>query len=236
MIDIDRATQFSKKAVKLMGWIDQTIDKFEEFGKISDTNSVEREFFVLLGLYESLYQAIVDAAKKLESEEIREQINKDREDDELLKYLRFARNSEVHDAVLKWAPSMRHLEVKVIEQEKINQIMQGKSHPLRLFCYLYSVNTKEELIEGMKLNPLPNKERCENAGVSIHMSLDCLSLKSFEIGQGKKKSTIKEPESHMGRIIPPSAWVCVKEARNYYKDKLDQIITKQNQHLTKGST
>ena len=86
MIDIDRATQFSNKAEKLMAWIEQTIDKFEEFGKISDTDNVEREFFVLLSLYESLYQAIVDAAKKLESEEIRGQINKDREEDELLNY------------------------------------------------------------------------------------------------------------------------------------------------------
>ena len=57
---------------------------------------------------------------------------------------------------------MRHIEVKVIEQEKTNQIMQGKSHPFHLYCYLYSVDNQEELIEAMKLSPLPNKERCEN--------------------------------------------------------------------------
>ena len=232
-MDTDRASQFIKKAEKLLGWIEDTIAKLEASGKMSDADSVEREFFVLLGFYESLYQAIVDSAKKLNLHNIREQINADRENDELLRYLRFARNSEVHDAVLKWTPDMRHLEVKVLDAAKTNQVTGGNSHP-RLFYYLYDVNNQKELIRAMKLNPIPDKERCVKAGVSVIMSLDCLSLKSFQIGQGKKKFTVKKPGNHIGKLIPPSAWICVKEAKNYYKEKLEEINAELNNHLTNG--
>lgn len=227
-MDTDRASQFIKKAEKLLGWIEDTIAKLEASGKVSDADSVEREFFVLLGFYESLYQAIVDSAKKLNLHNIREQINADRENDGLLRYFRFARNSEVHDAVLKWTPSMRHLEVRVIDAAKINRISGRASDPNKLFCYLYGTNSQEELIRIMKEKPIPDRERCEKAGVSIVLNLDCLSLKSFQVGQGRKRFTVKKPTSHLGKLIPPSAWICAKEALNYYKGKLKEVSTEIN--------
>ncbi len=227
-MDIDRASQFIKKAEKLVGWIEDTIVKLEASGKVPDADSVEREFFVLLGFYESLYQAIVDAAKKLNLHNLREKINADRENDELLRYFRFARNSEVHDAVLKWTPSMRHLEVRVIDSSKTNMITGGHSNLNKLFCYLYGANSQEELIRIIKEKPTPDRERCEKAGVSISLNLDCLSLKSFQICRGKKRFTVKEPNNHLGKLIPPSAWICVKEALNYYRKKLTEVSTEIN--------
>jgi hypothetical protein len=231
-MNTDRACEFVEKSEKHLKWIQETISRFEEFGEKSEFENVEKEFFFLLGLFETIYQAIVDAAKQLELHKIREEINNDRENDELLKYIRFARNSEVHDAVLKWRPSMAHLDVKILDSDKLQSILGPFACPEVIFQYIYGVNSKKRLVRAISNNNMPDKQRCKKAGLEILIRLDCLALDSFEIGQGKKKRKINAPSSYLGQTIPPSAWVGIQKAHEYYGNKVLLVREKLNEYLT----
>ena len=191
MTDTDRAKDFIEKAEKHLSWAQETIYNFKKSGEEPNLEKVEKEFFFLLGLFETIYQATVDAAKKLNLLDIRDDVNRDRDNDELLKYLRFARNSEVHDAVLKWRPSMKQMELKITDLSKLHSVLGPFANLETIFQYIYRVNSQKRLIRAIGEGKNPDRNLCEKTGLQVLLNIDCLSLDSFQIGQGKKKNIYK---------------------------------------------
>ena len=226
-MDKERANDFAQKAEKLLRWSDVYLDEMREHGRHGRVDDVERIFVSLLLFLDSVHQALVDCAKKLDLDKWREELNQIREQDQLLRYLWKARNSEAHDALVKWSPSMQHVDFKIVDAEKTNKIVRGAASQgeavLRVFCYAYQASDEKDLIERMKQNPIPSKERQQHAGVELLISLRSLSLRSFRIGRGRDAETIDEPTSHFGQQLPPSADQAVLFALRFYKRKLEEL-------------
>lgn len=227
-MDKDRASDFVAKAEKLLNWCDQYLEEMRQFGRLGDVEHVERIFVSLLLHFDTIHQALVDAAKKLDQNQWRDQLNETREQDPLLRYVWKARNSEAHDALVKWRPSMKHVEFRVVDPVKANRItgsvqMGGKEDISRLFCYVYGVKSEQELIKIMKRNPQPSVQAQQDAGVQLLQSLDSLSLDDFTIGRGRGAETVTAPSSHMGAVLPPSADQAVLHCIGFYRGMLNQL-------------
>jgi hypothetical protein len=227
MVDINRALDFLNKANKNLDWANYYLEEMRKSGRQRKFDEVERNFWVSLTLFESIYQSLVDAAKKLDMEEWRDDLIEVRQSDSLLHYMWKARNSEVHDALVKWIPGMEHVNMRVIDAMKVSRIAffrTGWAATAAIFCYVYEVRNEEELIELFRKNPpLPSKEKQFEAGVEVIDSLSSFSLLNFSIGQGRGKKTIYAPTTHMGNIILPSADVAMNLTLEFYQNKLNEI-------------
>jgi|LGVE01.1.fsa_nt_gb hypothetical protein len=226
----ERATDFSEKADKLLGWCDQLLEEMRTHGRAGAVGDVERVFVSLLLFFDSIHQALADCAKKLDQDQWRDQLNQFRESDPLLRYLWKARNSEAHDALVKWRPSMKHIDFRIVDPAKATNIADPAAIGQRaaiskLISFAYEVASEQDLIEKLKISPQPSKKAQEEAGVQLLQSLDSLSLDSFTIGRGRSAETIQAPSSHAGALLPPSADQAVLFAVRFYRSKLSEIRT-----------
>ncbi|MCA3263382.1 MAG: hypothetical protein ING44_15665 [Telmatospirillum sp.] len=195
-------------------------------GQRRDIERIERHFWIVLCLFDSVHQALADAAKKLDMTDWRDDLNQLRENDPLLKYIWCARNSEVHDAFVKWQPSMKHMNIRVIDPAKVSRVAgwgNEQSRISRIFCFIYSVQNLTELMQAIKDGALPSADRQIAAGVEVIESLDSLALRDFDIGQGRKRQKISAPELHQGKAIPPSADEAVFHTLSFYESKFQSI-------------
>lgn len=232
-MDKGRAGDFIDKAEKLLAWGGTYLEEMRNYGRHAELDDVERVFVSILLVLDSVHQALVDAAKKLDLDQWRDQLNQLRENDILLRYLWKARNSETHDALVKWRPSMRHVELRVVDPIKATKIadprMIGRQASIaRLFCYLFDAKNEAELVEVLKVNPKPSLQRQVEAGVELLHSLDSLSLDSFALGRGNGAQTIDAPTSHLGKVLPPSADRAVLHGLEFYKSKLNELKNAKN--------
>ncbi|MBF0527738.1 MAG: hypothetical protein HQK55_00425 [Deltaproteobacteria bacterium] len=229
-MDKERATKFAVKAEKLLGWCDQSIEEMRAYGRVGAVGDVERVFVCLLQFFDSIHQALADCAKKLNQNPWRVQLNQFRESDPLLRYLWKARNSEIHDALVKWRPSMKHIEFRILDSIKATKIADpaaigDRAAISKLVCFVYEVATEQDLIEKFKINPHPSTKAQEAAGVQLLYLLDSLSLDSFTIGRGLDTETIQAPSMHDGALLPPSADQSVYFAVRFYRNKLGELRT-----------
>jgi hypothetical protein len=227
-LDKDRATDFADKAEKLLKWCDQYLEDMRQYGRSGDVELVERTFVSLLLLFDSIHQALADSAKKLDLYQWRDQLIQVREQDSLLRYLWKARNSEAHDALVKWHPSMKHVDFRIVDPQKAakiaNPAVVGQRAAIsKLICYAYEVENEQALIEKMKSNPKPSVQAQQEAGIQLLQSLDSLSLDDFTIGRDRNAETVAAPPSHLDATLPPSADQAVFYAIKFYRGKLDEL-------------
>lgn len=227
-MDKNRATDFADKAEKLLKWCDQYLEEMRHYGRSGDVEHVERIFVSLLLLFDSIHQALVDSAKKLNLDQWSDQLNQAREQDSLLRYLWKARNSEAHDALVKWRPSMKHVDFSIVDTQKATKIanpavLGQRAAISKLICYAYEVETEQELAEKMKHNPKPSVQAQQDAGIQLLQSLDSLSLDDFTISRGRNAETVAAPNSHLGALLPPSADQAVFYAIKFFRGKLDEL-------------
>ena len=229
-MDNDRALAFLGKAEESLDWCDKHLLEMRQHGQQGKISDVERSFVALLTLIDSIHQALVDAAKKLDLTDWRDELNQIREEDPLLRYVWKARNSKTHDALVIWRPSMKHLELRVLDPIKawlvVPKKMDTREAISAMWCYLYGVNTQNELIEAFKANPIVSQEKQNRAGVAVQIPRDSLSLDDFTLGRGKKAERLSAPDSHLGATLPSSAdqaaFFCIK----FYRDKLRELSSK----------
>jgi len=223
MRDFDRASEFIEKANKWLSWSDSNYQEMLEHGKRGRIQDVERAFVSLLLLLDSIHQSLVDAAKKLDEHAWRNRLNELRATDPLLRYLWNARRSEAHDALVKWQPSMKQIQAKVILPETARIIQLGSTSEYmaiqRLFFRAFEVATEEEFFEKVKIGFIPTREAQLNAGIEVQFSLDSLSLNEFKIGSDK----IAPPEKHLDKVLPPSATEAARFAIEFYRNMLDEL-------------
>lgn len=225
----DRATEFLDKAEKLLRWTEKNLEMLRKFGTHAEMDDVEREFVAALLNIDSMHQALADAAKKLEKTEWRNALNESRESDVLLNYLWNARNSETHDALVKWRPSLKTAQLRVIEPDRANQValfqslFPYSSSTAALICYVYCARSELALIEILKQGGKPSPERMRTAGVELWFSIDSLVLDSFEIGRGKGARKIPAPCTHLGKPTSASADIALHNAIDFYGKKLKEL-------------
>jgi hypothetical protein len=227
-MDKERATDFAKKAKKRLGWCDELLEEMRVHGRIAAVEKVERTFVSLLLLLDSVHQALGDCAGKLDEKTWVTDLNSARNADPLLRYLWKARNSEAHDTLIKWRPSVKHLEFQVVDTNKANAVVGGvqnqRASVVKLICFAYGADNELDLIEKMKTNPLPSEIAQGAAGIRLLQSLDSLSLKSFTIGRGGSAEVVQPPSSHGGAFLPPSADQAALFGIRFYYGKLGELL------------
>lgn len=226
----DRGKEFLIKAEKHLLWCERYEDELNAYGRKGDLENVERTFVCLLMLFDTVHQALLDAGKMLASSNFVSSLENIRKTDQMLNYIWNARNSEVHDALVKWTPSIKYLEIKIVDDSKANRII-GYSvfdpNPLapyiKLFCYLHKVGNVEELMKEIEQGHLPSVEVQESAGVELLYSLDSLGLKEFRFGKGRSERRVYPPSLHLDKPISPSAHTVIECAIKFYRAKLAEI-------------
>jgi hypothetical protein len=223
--------EFYKKADKWLSWCRDLFEKMRSHGQKGDIEKVEREFVSILIHLNTVHQALCDASKKANLKEWREELENLRYKDELLFYIWKARDSEVHNALVKWRDSMKMTEYRVKEPERVQAIVKysafdPREAQLKLWQYIYCAKTEKEMKAKILNGEKPDAERISNAGLELIHSLDTLALDDFYTGRGKKKKLVRAPEWHLGELLPPAADEVIKKAMGFYENKLIDLKSK----------
>ncbi|MEZ0236855.1 MAG: hypothetical protein ACAH06_02215 [Methylophilaceae bacterium] len=228
MIDPTRAAAFLEKAQRYAGWLESAAAELQEHGIHARMADVERVFAAILSHIASLHDALIACAKKLGIDQWHEELDRSRKSDQLLFYLWMARDSETHDAIVKWRGGMRHIEIMVIDSSRANaavgMYLNKVERDEKLLCYVYGVKTKDGLVRKMKEHRRPSQEKMDSAGVRLLFALDSLALSDFKTTIKRTKIYVAAPESHMGEMLPPSAHEAVRFSIRFYKKKLAELV------------
>ncbi|WGO99296.1 hypothetical protein QFX18_04370 [Saccharophagus degradans] len=222
MDKIDKAKTHLAKATQLITWMTSNIDRYRSGVLIENEGGLEKELFSLLTMFDSLRQSVLDCAKCLGEVKLREVILDDMKSDTLLRYLKLARDSEIHCAVEKWSKTARYLELKIVDPQKVNSISGGD--PIGMFLYLFDVPDEAELGKRMMGDCLPSFERCHDLGVKLTRNIEKLLLMEFETKVGRKLITVDAPTNHMGEEVEPNALNVMLIGLNYLKIKADYLV------------
>ncbi len=227
MTDLDRAHEFIVKSSKWLDWCDLYYQNILEYGKSGNIDDVERTFVTVLLLLDAIHQSLADAAKKLGATSWRDDLNKLRETDPLLRYVWNARRSEAHDALVKWRPDMKYMEFKVVLPETARILQFGAPNDYvatqRLIFKAFGVSTQDEFFDKAKAGHSPLRHDQLAAGIEFKFSLDTLSLDSFTIGSGNRAESIPAPEQHLGKMLPPSATEATRLAIEFYRNRAREL-------------
>lgn len=223
----EKAGAYVSKAVRHLRWAKQASEELLLHGSDGRMDDFERTFYSLLTIIASVHDALMDAAKALNLSDWRAQLKQLRETDCLLWYLYKARDSEVHDTLLKWRPGMAGVQFHVRDPMKLRSVVGEIDHakdPTRLLLYAYETNSLEELGRLVAANRKPSQERLDAAGVQLIFAIHSLALMSFEsrLRDGTVVS-VKAPSNHLGREVSPCAHSSIESALGFYSIKLAEI-------------
>jgi hypothetical protein len=213
------------RATQLLRWGAAAIEDMTVAGSRGNIEDVDRHFYSLLAHVYSLHDVIRAKAGK---GAWRDALDALRESDPLLRYFWMARNSEHHDALLKWGKEAIEFNVKVVDEKKFNQAIIGYRAPdpymtpaqrgIRLLQHLFNVQSIDEL-RGSKV-VAPSPERLASAGVELEGFANTITLNAFD---SRDHGRIAEPVNHLGRAIAPVAIVCSKAALRFYESKAEEL-------------
>lgn len=65
-LDINRATEFHNKSKKMLGFIEKSTEGIQTNFLNFDKSAIEKDFYDLLGYFETLFQSLGNTAKKLD--------------------------------------------------------------------------------------------------------------------------------------------------------------------------
>ena len=222
--------EFEAKAAKWLKWARTTLEEMREHGRHARLDDVERVFFTLLALIASIHEALAAYAKVVGLKTWRLDLNALRGTDPLLLYMWKARDSDTHNALIKWLPSMQQLEIGIVDAAKAGPIARQfyiggnqAAEAERLLYYAFEVFTREALFDRVRSGFTPSAEVLDRAGIEILDSLTSLSLRSFTIRKDGRKALIEAPSQHLEKQMPPSADVAVSFAIEFYEDKLHEL-------------
>jgi len=226
---LNRAHDFFSKAEKLSRWSGLAVQEIMKHGEQKDLNIVEMYFWSLLAMFGSIHESLVDAARKIGWSDWRDEMQKIRNSDELLYYMWKARDSEMHDALVKWKPGSKLFMMKVTNETNYFLRFGGRDprvSQIDVMCYLYDVKTPEELSTALDEKPLPDILQQYTAGVTLSPVIFSFSLNSFLSGQGTKTMNVPAPNSHLGAMFAPSANAAALSTHQFYAGKVNEMKEK----------
>ena len=211
-------------------WSKASLAEFLGHGTHGRIDDVERVFFTLLTGFASIHEALASYAECIGADVWKQELDSERDTDRLLLYLWKARDADIHDAIIKWAPGLRALGMKVVDKSKLVPIARQfyvqqatGDQMMRAFKYLFEVNSDSELISKVGSGFVPSNERLASAGVALTYAIDEIALKSFTCRVKGKTILIGEPTSHLGRTgLSSSAYLASKAAIEYYEAKVSR--------------
>ena len=220
--------KFIKKAEKLLDWCRIYYKEMEENAHNWNFDEVERALVSVLNHIGSLHESLIDASKKIGENQWKDNLNELRQNDLLLRYFWQARNSETHDALIKWQPSMVQFPINIVNHINASEIAMPfslNSYPgiFQIVCYVFDAKNMKDLCDKIKESKKPSIEKQKKAGVEFGNSLGTFVLKEFTYRKNGKNITVNEPSSHLGKILPPSANVTLEQALQFYTTKLDEL-------------
>lgn len=222
MIDEKKSAAFRAKAARLVRWAKKSYDEMQQYGREARLDDVERLFFTILALIASAHEALGSAARLAGLESWRDGLNGARATDQLLLYIWKARDSDIHDALIKWEPGgMLHLNVKVVDVQKAQAAGLGTE---RWFYFLYGGSTWKDCVTRARESP-PSSAALEAAGVELVDLLKSLSLREFKVRSRGATLNIAPPCVHRGKALPPSAQEATRFAITFYEEKLGELNT-----------
>jgi len=227
-MDIIRADDFIEKADKYLAWIQKFIVEMEGYGSRKEMEDVERVFVAIIYFLDTVRQSLLDAGNKLNEYTWVNALKKDISNDHLLNYLYLARNSEAHNALVKWVPSLIVSELKVVDAEKANKISKlvsfNKLNEVEaMFQYFYEATNNKDLTDKIENGVRPNQTRIDEAGFELITMQNTLAFREFHAGQGRKKVIVDPPKKHFNKDVGGSAYKGVEYAKEFYLNKLSEL-------------
>lgn len=222
-----RAKEFVAKSSKWLRWCDHSYKEMLEYGKSAHVDDAEREFVTVLLLLDAIHDSLAKAARKVGQEAWADALDALRADDPLLLYIWEARNSEAHNALVKWRPDMGHIEMREVLPVTANLIRMGSaSHDdgtQRLLFKAFGVATQNEFVEKVKSGHIPSRDEQLSAGIEILSSFRTLALDGFAVSARKGSKWIPAPDRHLEKFLPPSATEAARMAIGFYREKATEL-------------
>jgi len=125
MTRAERAAAFFSKAERLLRWARSTLEEMRLHARAARIDDVERSFFSLLAIVAAINDSLEDCAKLSGHTTWFTSLGDTRSSDQLLYYLWKARDSDVHDTVIKWQPrtdTMGRLTARIVDPVKAGPI------------------------------------------------------------------------------------------------------------------
>ena len=223
---------FLAKASKQVEWGKSYLEEMRGFGSQGRVSEFERVLAACLATLDSLHDFLLAGARLKKEAAWRFELERLRESDPLLRYLWKARNSELHDVVVKWLPDMRLLRLKILDQavhEFVSIALESKYppnsslRPVASLLFLYDANTIDELTRKLKGGARPSPSAIAHLGAELEFTLDSFSLNEFTVNFKGKSVRVQEPSLHLGRPVAPDAYNVIDIAFNFYSRKLDEL-------------
>lgn len=226
----ERTLQFIGKAEKWLRWCDTLVEELNEYGKALRMDDVERVFTGLLSSVTTVHESLTAAANSADLKDWSGALNGIRNTDEVLLYIWKARDSETHDALVKWSPDIIGSSLRIVDTRAAFQtgamFFRDRSPAAvnaRLLRYVYESTDDEELTARIRSHFHPSEERLRQAGV-LFMPFDSLELKDFWARDNKgKRIHIKAPKKHLGKRIPETAHHVIEAATRFYRQKYQEL-------------
>lgn len=223
-----RALQFKDKAEKWARWARSTYDEFYAHSEAINMDAVDRSFTMILFQLTTVHDALKSGAEAAELTDWASELNSLRNSDELLFYIWQARNTETHDALIKWQPNANRLSVRTVDPVKLAAVAGGLVHAddptlmNHILLFLYEARDLVELSQKMEARFRPSKERQDQAGVTLTHT-ESLGLAPFKTRDKRKSLDVQSPKLHMGFAIEPSAHGAINAAIGFYEAKVTQL-------------
>ena len=226
-----KAIQFLEKIVKLLTWAEQTLDEMREHIAVMNTSEVERKLFTMLALLSSVHEGLASCAKIAGQPKWRDDLNATRHDDSLLFYVWKARDSDVHDALIKWSESQALFEIRIINYAKAARIVFRANAPndeyaksMRAAGYLLGAHDLDSMVKKLRSGFRPTPEAQAAIGVQMRYFLGELVLLPFNVRLNGKTFTVPTPGVHLGTFHQFDANKALTLALGYYKSALADLV------------
>lgn len=217
-MNLEKADQYRDRAHRLMKWIDHHFNLLREAELQLVLDSVQRETFVILALLQSFSDAARVAIKRFgyRVDEFDNLI----ESDELLKYINRARNSEIHTDVVKLKKAGYSRQYSVVDSNKLEQMVGGskEEHLQKAMKTAIGASSLEEISESQLESKLLNEY-----GIALGETQEHFMFINFEYENRGKSEIIEAPSKHLGQTIIPQVSECIRLARNFYADQLQEL-------------
>ena len=219
------------KVFKLASWAEKALVEMRTHSAAMDMAEIERVMFTMLALLSATHEGLASCAKVAGFPEWREELNKSRRQDSLLFYMWKARDSDVHNAIIKWALSESLFEMRVIDPAKAVPIMYRANLPndiwtqcMRIGFHLCGVYSETALISKLQQGFRPNEEQQNAIGVQMRRFLSDVVLLPINVRMDGKSITVPTPSIHLGNYHEFNLDKAFSMALDYYKSKVAELV------------
>lgn len=225
-----RFPAFEAKADRMLRWAQSTVDELNRYGELRKMDDVERCFFALLTQIAAAHEALASGARLLGQTAWRDNLNLVRATDPVLLYLWKARDSDTHDALVKWRETFAGLGFRIADPKTAMAIVRRfkptatrDEAPHLLIQYLFGSDPNEGGGATPGRSGVNIIERGKEAGISVDQIMRDLALMPFNYRENGRSITIEPPAQHFGKSVPSTAGGCSNAAIAFYSEKLTEL-------------